>query len=124
MLFLCKGTIEFFLVNIAQHIQANIFIRTGLVILLVCDSGVETAVKLDLFEDVLSADWIYPDCRREGNMKRLSTIRLHVRVRLLSARKPTSMQGGEYEYFDALSGCDGHNLCLLFIYEKINYSFK
>lgn len=64
--------------------------------LLECDSRAGITLRFDLFEDVLSADWIYPDCRpereRERNTERVPLIRLHFRLRLLSVCKPTIMQ--------------------------------
>lgn len=68
-------------------------------ILLPCDSGAEITLRLDLFEDVLSGDWIYPE--RERERERLPLIRLHFRLRLLSVSKPTSMQGDTPKHSDA-----------------------
>ncbi len=83
-----------------------------------CDSGAEITLRLDLFEDVLSGDWIYPDCsrerERERERERLKVIRLHFRLRLLSVSKPTSMQGGEW---DALKHSDAHSFMnIIYLY--------
>lgn len=91
-----------FKVNTSQHgneIHSGC-IRSALKILLQCYCGSEIASKWDLFEDVLTADWILADCSRERDSERLRYIRLHVRLRLLSFCEPTSMQGSEGEHVD------------------------
>lgn len=45
--------------------EENLYVRACLVILLDRESGAEITLRLDLFEDVLSEDWIHQKRGRE-----------------------------------------------------------